>query len=330
MNFKTELDIVDACKDSWRWQKNNPNGYDSNRQEFELEVLDGHILKGYKWEIDSPKAYVVIMEGMEEHLTRYDAFAKFLNSNGYAAIGLDTYGQGLNVKDDLSNIGDWPEDGFNKQIIANNILIKKLQEEKHKVYIFSHSMGSFMAQGYMQMFPGSVDKIVLCGTGSKNPLLPVGLTLAKAIMRNKKKQNAKAVVLNNLMFGSFNKKIKNKRTTFDWLSYNEENVDNYIKDPLCGFGSRNRFCFEFIKGMISVYTPKGLNSINKDQQILIITGQDDPVSHYGKDVQELLKMYNDLGIKNVSSKIFKNMRHEILNEKNNEVVLDTVKEFLEK
>ena len=28
MGFKTKLDIVDACKDSWNWQKNNPNGYD--------------------------------------------------------------------------------------------------------------------------------------------------------------------------------------------------------------------------------------------------------------------------------------------------------------
>lgn len=28
MGWKTELDIVDACRDSWRWQKNNPKGYD--------------------------------------------------------------------------------------------------------------------------------------------------------------------------------------------------------------------------------------------------------------------------------------------------------------
>ncbi len=27
MGFKTELDITDACRDSWNWQKNNPQGY---------------------------------------------------------------------------------------------------------------------------------------------------------------------------------------------------------------------------------------------------------------------------------------------------------------
>ena len=28
MGWKAELDIVDACRDSWNWQKNNPKGYD--------------------------------------------------------------------------------------------------------------------------------------------------------------------------------------------------------------------------------------------------------------------------------------------------------------
>lgn len=27
MNWETKLDIYDACRDSWNWQKNNPNGY---------------------------------------------------------------------------------------------------------------------------------------------------------------------------------------------------------------------------------------------------------------------------------------------------------------
>ena len=30
MKWKAKLDIVDACRDSWRWQKNNPRGYDKD------------------------------------------------------------------------------------------------------------------------------------------------------------------------------------------------------------------------------------------------------------------------------------------------------------
>ena len=32
MNFKTSLTIEDACRDSWNWQKNNPNGYDKQEE----------------------------------------------------------------------------------------------------------------------------------------------------------------------------------------------------------------------------------------------------------------------------------------------------------
>ena len=30
MGWKANLDIVDACRDSWNWQKNNPKGYDKD------------------------------------------------------------------------------------------------------------------------------------------------------------------------------------------------------------------------------------------------------------------------------------------------------------
>ena len=30
MGWKANLDIVDACHDSWNWQKNNPKGYDND------------------------------------------------------------------------------------------------------------------------------------------------------------------------------------------------------------------------------------------------------------------------------------------------------------
>lgn len=286
-------------------------------------------LNGLKWLVKDAKFSVIIMEGMEEHCSRYDAFAKFLNENKVDVYALDTFGQGLNVKEDLSNIGIWPEGGFTRQVQAVGALVKDLKREGKKVYIFSHSMGSFMGQRFLQLFPGEVDKIVLCGSGSKNPVLGLGHLLAK-ITTSKKNRDDKSKLMNKMMFGSFNKGIKNPRTPFDWLSVNQENVDKYIADPLCGFGPRKGFCLEFIEGMLPIHKDASLKLLNPDTKIFIISGAGDPVTSYGKSVGILEKMYHQYGVKDVSTKIYEGMRHEILNEDDKLVVMKDILAFFEK
>ena len=269
---------------------------------------------------------VIIMEGMEEHCSRYDAFAKFLNRNDIDVYALDTFGQGLNVKEDLSNIGIWPANGFLKQVQAVHKLYMELKESGKPTYIFSHSMGSFMGQRLLIEFPGDIDKIVLCGSGSKNPALGAGHMLSK-MTTTKANQNKKAKLMNNMMFGGFNKKIKNPRTPFDWLSYNEANVDKYIADPLCGFGPTNGFCLEFIKGMLPLHKAKSLKKLNPNTKIFIISGKEDPVTNYSKSVGILEKMYHKYGVNDVTTKIYHGMRHEILNEDGKEEVYQDILEF---
>ena len=287
-------------------------------------------LNGLKWLTKNAKYSVIIMEGMEEHCSRYDAFAKYLNDNGVDVYALDTFGQGLNVKEDLSDIGIWPENGFIRQVDAVSALIQDVKKSSGKpVYIFSHSMGSYMGQRFLQVHAGEVDKIVLCGSGSKNPVLGMGYMLAK-MTTSKKNRNDKAKFMNKMMFGSFNKKIKDPRTPFDWLSVNEENVDRYIADPLCGFGPNKGFCLEFIKGMLPIHKDKSLKLLNPDTKIFIISGQDDPVTNYSKSVGILEKMYHKYGVKDVSTKIYEGMRHEILNEKECQIVYKDLLDFFNK
>ena len=301
-----------------------------NAKQIELLSKTGDTLKGLSWLTDNSKASVILMEGMEEHCSRYDYLAKYLNKDGFDVYALDTYGQGLNVKEDMSNVGMWPEDGFVKQVEAVDTLVLKLQEETKKpVFLFSHSMGSFMCQDYLERFPDHVNRVVLCGSGSKNPAVGVGLTLAKMIV-NKKNKDKKAGLLNKLMFGNFNKKIKNPRTDYDWLSVNTENVDKYIADPLCGFGPRNGFCKEFLKGMSVIHKDASLKKLNKDANIFIISGSDDPVTTYGQAVGKLKEMYNKYGVKNVETKIYEGLRHEILNEDRRDEVCADIASFFKK
>ena len=298
-------------------------------EKFSITIRCGCIKKGYSWKVDNAKANVVIFSGMEEHVSRYDAFAKYLNKNGFDVYGIDTFGQGENVKEDLSNIGEWPTDGFLKQVDHYDQLIEKLEETKLPTYIFAHSMGSYMGQAFIEQYPNRVKKIVLCGSGAKNPAVGFGYIVAKLVC-TKKKENAKAKLLNKLMFGNFNNRIRNPETPFDWLSYNKKNVETYINDPLCGFGPKNKFCLEFLKGMKTLYKKKNLNKINKDLSIYIITGEEDPVTSYTKATHKLAKQYKKLGVKDVDTKIYPHMRHEILNEDDAELVCKDVVNFFQK
>ena len=298
----------------------------SQAQRIELVSKNGDKLYGLTWRVENSIANVIIMEGMEEHSSRYDDFAQALNKEGFNVYCIDTYGQGENVRQDMSNLGLWPKSGFRKQVQAVDALVEKLRISCRPTFIFSHSMGSFMCQDYIQRYTEHVSKVVLCGSGSKNIAVPLGYQLARIIV-HKSNRNKKAGLLNKLMFSGFNKKIKNPRTKFDWLSFNEENVDKYIADPLSGFGPTNGFCLEFLKGMNRLYKKKFLIKIRKDLDIFIISGSDDPVTNYGKSVGKLQDMYTKLGVKNVQTKIYDGMRHEILNEKNNEEVYKDIIAF---
>ncbi|MCR5505872.1 MAG: lysophospholipase [Bacilli bacterium] len=298
----------------------------SEAQKIKIANKNGDILFGLSWTVKEPIANVIIMEGMEEHARRYDDFAKFLNKNNFNVYAIDMYGQGENVLPDMSNIGVWPTSGFRKQVQAVDALVEKLRVSCHPTFIFSHSMGSFMCQDYIQRYTEHVSKVVLCGSGSKNPAVPMGYRLGKMIV-HKKNRNKKAGVLNKLMFGNFNKKIKNPRTPYDWLSVNQDNVDRYIADPLCGFGPTNGFCLEVLKGFNRLYKKKFLQKIRKDLDIFIISGQDDPVTNYGKSVDVLRQMYTKLGVKNVSTKVYYGKRHEILNDDGKEEVYNDILNF---
>lgn len=296
---------------------------------FSVTTKRGDTLVGYNWKVTNQKANVIIMTGMEEHSLRYDEFARFLNDNGFNVYCLDAYGQGANVLPDESNKGVWPKSGFRKQVQAVDALVKKLRITCKPAFIFSHSMGSFMCQDYIQRYTNHVSKVVLCGSAAKNPVAGIGYTLSRLVCLFRGRLT-KAGLLDKLMFGGFNKRIENPRTKFDWLSYNEENVDKYIADPLCGFGPNNGFCLEFLKGMNRLHKKKFLEKIRKDLDIFIISGKDDPVSNYGTDVAKLQTMYNKLGINNVSTKVYENMRHEILNEVDRKVVYQDIVDFFNK
>jgi len=63
-----------------------------------------------------------------------------------------------------------------------------------------------------------------------------------------------------------------------------------------------------------------LEKVPKDLPIFFVSGKDDPVGSFGKEVEASVKSLEDVGVKNIQLKLYENDRHEILNETDKEIV----------
>ena len=299
------------------------------RDKVKLTLKNGEELFGHSWAIERPIANVVILTGMEEHSLRYDHFANFLNENGYNVYCIDHYGQGENANE-LEELGVWPVSGFSKTVKNTDELVEKLRVSVLPTYLFGHSMGSFIVQDYIQRYTEHVNKVILSGTNGPNRLMiAIGFFLSRLIV-NKKNRKKPSKFLRNLMLGPYTASVKNHKTKTDWLSVNEENVRRYNEDPKCGFlyEFKKSFYREFLKGLNRLHKPKFMRKIRQDMSILLVAGAEDPVGNSSKGVLKLAKLYKRLGIKDVQTIIYPNMRHEILNETNNKQVYQDILNFL--
>ena len=300
------------------------------RKQISIKTVNGDTLFGFAWEADKPEGVVVIATGMEEASYRYDEFAKFLNKNGYNVYCIDHYGQGESVVDE-SQLGIVPRSFFSKCVRVLDDVAKKYAIKDKPLIIFGHSMGSFMVQDFIQRYNKRPTKAVIMGTNGPNAkvLFSMGYPLARLVAKLRG-EDRKAKFLAGMAVGAYAKSVKNRKTPLDWLSYNEENVQKYIADPKCGYGSSNGFYRELLKGNHRLYKTKFLEKINKELPILVIAGKDDPVGAYGKGPTSLVNLYHKLGVKNAELKLYDHMRHEILNEDDKLNVYNDILEFIKK
>ena len=277
------------------------------------------------WLVDNPKACVVLSHGMAEHVERYDEFANFLNQNGFSVYGIHQIGHGRAIKEIK---GHFEKDDFFH--CAENLLtlVKQVKEEypDKKVFLFGHSMGSFISQYYISNYH-NLDGVILCGSNGpnfKNTLNKFAANLLFLFANNEKP----GYMLNKMAFGSFNNHFKPVRTEADWISRDPEEVDKYIEDDLSGFTCSVGFFKQLLKGMATL---KGLqHNISVDLPILIISGDSDPVGENGKGVTRLYNQYKNNAIKDVNMKLYQGGRHEILNDYCRKEVMSDVLDWLNK
>lgn len=303
------------------------------KEEFEFDSRDGKTrLHAVRW-IPEGKVICIlqIVHGMAEYVERYEEFARYMAEKGVLVTGEDHLGHGKSV----------PQGGvygyFCKQDPATVVVrdvhrLKKMTQEEYPgvpYVILGHSMGSFIFRNYLSRYGTGIQGAIICGTGS----MPAPVILsAKAVAKIQKLfvgEKHISKLLDSLAFGSYNKRIKQHETAFDWLAGNKPVVEAYMKDPLCGFVfTVNGFetLFELIN---RAQKPENMRKIPKELPVFFIAGEEDPVGDYGAGVERVYKSYKEeLGMKNVKIKLYAGDRHEILNESDKEQIYEDIYPWL--
>lgn len=277
------------------------------------------------------RGVVQIAHGVAEYGKRYAPFAEFLCEQGYAVLANDHLGHGASQIPDAPMVYLGEHHGWWHVVEDMEQLRLYIAEEfpQVPVVLFGHSMGSFLTRSHMLRHPGAYDAYILCGTGQPGALtIQSGKFLADRKIRKQGKRGY-SPLLERMAFGSYNQKFAPNRTSFDWGSLNEDNVDAYLADPLCGGAATLGLFRDMFEGLGYITRRENLRQLDPKAPILLISGEDDPVGGMGKGVKKAFEGFQAAGAEDVEMKLYPKLRHEILNEKCAQVVYTEISQWLD-
>jgi len=298
---------------------------------FSYAAKDGKQIAACMWLPDMPpRGLVQIVHGIGEHMQRYADFASELVSHGFGVYAEDHRGHG-ETAGSVEALGWFAEtDGWDLVVDDLYRLTQRMRTDHPKppLFLLGHSMGSLLSRSYIVLHGEDLAGVILSGTAGDPGLLGViGGALARREVR-KVGSRAKSVRLNRIAFGAYNKRIVPHRTDFDWISRDTIVVDRYMADPYCGFIPSASLFKDLLEGVLAVNRFDLIRRIPAKLPVFIFSGDADPVGAYGKGVQKVAALFKKAGVKDVTLRLYRECRHECLNELNRAEVYHDVIDWI--
>lgn len=277
---------------------------------------------------ETPKGIVQLVHGMCEHKERYEPFMEYLASKGFVVVIHDHRGHGESVKspddlgymydggweamvDDVKTVGEWADASY----------------PGLKRHLIGHSMGSMVVRSYTKRYPETIASLVVCGSPSANAAAPVAKQMAAAFGRLKGWHH-RPQLLQQLSFGAFNKPYADEGFASAWVCSDRNVLQAYHNDPLCQFQFTANGFYNLMCLMMDCYSKDGWKLSCPRLPIFFISGAEDPCRTSDAKFYQAVNLMKEVGYKDVSSKLYLTMRHEILNETDHQKVFDDIFRWL--
>ena len=282
----------------------------------------------YIYTPEKPKAVLMLSHGMCEYTERYEDFAEFLCRNDIAFCGNDHLGHGKSVSapDMLGYFGS--SRGYINMVrdLRRMSAVAKMKFPELPLFLMGHSMGSFLARIFLSKYSDGISGAIIMGTaGGVTGSAPLRAVLDLVSRTNGELH--RSTVCTNLAFGAYNLKIDNHRTSKDWLSRDDKNVDKYCADPLCNFTFTVAGYRDMLNALLCCNSDSVIENTPTNIPILFLSGNADPVGEYGKGVKSVVEKYLAHGCR-VNYRLYNGARHELLFELNRDEVKRDILDFL--
>lgn len=277
------------------------------------------------------KGVIQMAHGMGETTDYYREFSENMVKAGFAVYINEARGHGRTAGDinELSyaeNAGYMGEDGITWMVEDIKLLTDIIKIENPGVpnFLLGHSLGSVLAQIYAYKYGSEVNGIIYSGTTG-----PIDKKRIKKLVRVVKKEvievgrKAPSIETANYFFKHYSDKFQPVKTDYDWLTSDFDMLKDTLSSPYAAIDYKVGYYEDFINALKNLHRRRFIKKIPKELPIFSVSGSDDPFGNYGESIMELFEIYERVGIKDVTYKIYKNGRHEMLREKNrNEVIKD--------
>ncbi|HYF93667.1 MAG TPA: alpha/beta hydrolase [Symbiobacteriaceae bacterium] len=251
------------------------------------------------WEPEAPRATLVLVHGMNEHIGRYAHVAQFFAERGFAVYGMDHrgYGQSEGPRCHVNRFEEYLEDLR---------LLVDMAQERTRPFMVGHSLGGLIAFRYALAYPDTIEALVVSSPffAQKTKVDPVTRALAPIL----------SLMLPRLQLS---------------VPFAPENVcrdpdivQKYATDPLVGRKATPRWFTEATRAGLACH--QGLTQSMKLPVLFLQAGDDLIV-----DPEGTRAVYAQVPHQRKAFKLYPGKYHEIFNDPGREEVFQDILNWLQ-
>ncbi|MBX2847122.1 MAG: lysophospholipase [Acidiferrobacterales bacterium] len=253
------------------------------------------------WEINEPKAVVLLVHGLAEHTSRYENLGTHLNSHNYSLLAVDLPGHGRSsgTPGHINSFSEYHD------AIRHLIKLAKQKHPEKELFLLGHSMGGLISAQFLLDHQNKFKGAMLSGPAIETPQEPPNWQVSVITLLSK-------IV----------PKLGVLKLDAKGISQDPAVVEQYMKDQLVYKGKLSaRFLVEMANAMEDCISRANKIAL----PILIMHGGGDQITSPNGS-QTLYKLVSS---KDKTIKIYEGLFHEIFNEPDYEKIYSEVVNWLD-